>query len=204
MTALTIQREDFSFLYLSDEAKRIFGVNTPEEMPRVTEIWGEISKADLDITRDTLRSLGSGEIYSVPEARKYIQKNGKELYFKLQFKWFDNPSGSDRLLICNLEDVTQLSTQERMTASLLNNSSAIILTEGRDHAILTCSDAWIDRMGYNREEIVGADLAGFLIPDHREHFNRSREKFLEGSYVEGNWAPTFITKTGEKFILNSM
>ena len=53
-------------------------------------------------------------------------------------------------------------------------------------------------MGYYREEIVGADLASFLIPDHREHFNRSRDKFLEGSYAEGNWTPTFITKTGEK------
>ena len=74
----------------------------------------------------------------------------------------------------------------------------MILTEGRDHQILTCSDAWIDRMGYSREDIVGADLAGFVIPDHREHYNRSREKFLEGSYEEGNWTPTFITKTGEK------
>lgn len=93
----------------------------------------------------------------------------------------------------------RLEEQKRFVELLLNRNPAIVMSQGRDWKIQTCSDAWTQQFGYSRDETVGRDLTEFMPP---EDAKRSRE-FRENRLQADNAPPiiknilTIATKTGE-------
>ena len=55
-------------------------------------------------------------------------------------------------------DVTDLVQEREFTNSLMSSSSALIITQTRDGVIHSVSQAFVDLMGYAREDIIGKDL----------------------------------------------
>jgi len=153
LTAFIIQREDFSYFYISDEVKRICGVSSVEEMMDPSQGFWE--DRDTDYTakdRQQLLSLPTGQVQEEAEPFVHVKPSGERVSFNVKSKWIEHPTEEGRLLITSLEDVTALLSQQKFNASLLNNSSAIILTEARDHKILTCSDACTASAGFGSAE----------------------------------------------------
>lgn len=83
-------------------------------------------------------------------------------------------------------DVTELRKQKkhleeqmRFIELLLNRNPAIVMSQGRDWRIQTCSDAWTQQFGYTRDETVGCDLTEFMPPEDAKKSKAFREGDLQ-------------------------
>lgn len=93
----------------------------------------------------------------------------------------------------------RLEEQKKFVELLLNRNPAIIMSQGRDWKIQTCSDAWTEQFGYSREETVGRDLTEFMPEEDAEESKAFRQDELQSKQV-----PSIIknvlkikTKSGE-------
>ncbi len=76
-------------------------------------------------------------------------------------------------------DITELKKNEKKLEILLNRNPAIVMSQGRDWRIQTCSDAWTQQFGYNRGETVGRDLTEFMPAEDAEESRIFREAHLK-------------------------
>ena len=86
-----------------------------------------------------------------------------------------------------------------MAETLLNRNAAMIISQSSEWKILTCSDAWINQLGYTREETVGHDLLEFMEPEDAVISKEFREN-LKSHGVENRIVRNsvrFRSKTGE-------
>ena len=98
-----------------------------------------------------------------------------------------------------LTDVTDLVRQKILAETLLNRNAAMIISQSSEWKILTCSDAWINQLGYTREETVGHDLLEFMEPEDAVISKEFREN-LKSHGVENRIVRNsvrFRSKTGE-------
>ena len=75
----------------------------------------------------------------------------------------------------------RLEEQKRFVELLLNRNPAIVMSQGRDWRIQTCSDAWTQQFGYSREETVGRDLTEFMPAEDAEESRVFREEHLKSA-----------------------
>lgn len=96
-------------------------------------------------------------------------------------------------------DITELKRSEKKLELLLNRNPAIVMSQGRDWKIQTCSDAWTQQFGYSREETVGRDLLEFMLPDDAAESRAFREDDMQSKDalpIIKNIL-TILTKAGE-------
>ncbi len=96
-------------------------------------------------------------------------------------------------------DITELKKNEKKLELLLNRNPAIVMSQGRDWKIQTCSDAWTEQFGYTREETVGRDLTEFMPADDAQENRSYRTRLLKSdaaSPIRKNIL-TVMTKAGE-------
>lgn len=94
----------------------------------------------------------------------------------------------------------QLEEQMKFVELLLNRNPAIVMSQTRNWAIQTCSDAWTQQFGYSREETVGRDLTDFMPTEDAKVSKTFRESDLLGSSgppIVKN-VLTLLTKQGER------
>ncbi len=93
----------------------------------------------------------------------------------------------------------RLEEQKRFVELLLNRNPAIVMSQGRDWKIQTCSDAWTQQFGYSREETVGRDLTEFMPLEDAEKSKIFREETLgsDDAHSVIKNILTIETKTGE-------
>jgi diguanylate cyclase (GGDEF)-like protein/PAS domain S-box-containing protein len=72
-------------------------------------------------------------------------------------------------------DITEIKNSEKKLEMLLNRNPAIVMSQGRDWKIQTCSDAWTQVFGYSREETVGRDLTEFMASEDAVQYRLFRE-----------------------------
>ena len=96
-------------------------------------------------------------------------------------------------------DITEIKENEKKLEMLLNRNPAIVMSQGRDWKIQSCSDAWTLQFGYSREETVGRDLTEFMPPDGAEMSRKFRQDVLqlEDAPTIINNILTILTKAGE-------
>ena len=96
-------------------------------------------------------------------------------------------------------DITELKKNEKKLELLLNRNPAIVMSQGRDWKIQTCSDAWTHQFGYSREETVGRDLIEFMPAEEAEDSKEFRKENLQScdtpTIIKN--IRTIITSTGE-------
>ena len=67
-------------------------------------------------------------------------------------------SAQETMFVSSVTNITELATQKALADTLLNRNAAMVISQSDDWKIQTCSDAWINQLGYTREETVGHDL----------------------------------------------
>ena len=127
LTAVAIQREDFSFYYISDAFKEQLGISSIEDLKDpVNGFWENRDEAAVLKTREVLRALPTGVLNVHPDPFIFVTAAGERLYFKVQAKWIDNPSGEGRLLLNSAENITELLAQQQRIldqANILENQT---------------------------------------------------------------------------------
>ncbi|MEM9589792.1 MAG: PAS domain-containing protein [Pseudomonadota bacterium] len=94
----------------------------------------------------------------------------------------------------------QLEEQMKFVELLLTRNPAIVLSQGSDWKIQTCSNAWTQQFRYSREETVGCDLTEFMSAEDAEMSKAFREGALKptGAPPIIKTVLTFLTKEGER------
>ena len=114
LTAVAIQREDFSWYYISDAFKEQLGVSSIEDLKDPANgFWENRDEATVLKDREMLRALPTGVLQVEPDPFIFVTAAGERLYFKVQNKWIDNPSGEGRLLLNSAENITELLAQQQ-------------------------------------------------------------------------------------------
>jgi len=88
--------------------------------------WENRDEATVLKDREMLLALPTGVLDIAPEPAAYITAAGEKLYFKMQSKWIDDPSGEGRLLLSSAENITELLAQQQRIqdqASILENQT---------------------------------------------------------------------------------
>jgi len=127
LTAITIQREDFSWYYMSNAYKELIGISyTADARNPIDGFWENRDEATVHKDRELLRDLPTGIVNELSEPVIFNKATGDRLYFKVQSKWIENPLGKGRLLLSNLENVTDLIAQQnwiQQQASILEKQT---------------------------------------------------------------------------------
>lgn len=89
--------------------------------------------------------------------------------------------------------------------ALLDKSPAIILTENRKWEIESCSEAWVEKMGYSREEPLGKSFLDFFVPEQQDAVRKARERFRTGFDKVKEFNAQIMAKSGRvvDFVLNA-
>ena len=109
------------------------------------------------------------------------------------------PTAQEEMAVLSVTNITEFATQKALADTLLNRNAAMIISQSDDWKIQTCSDAWINQLGYTREETVGHDLTEFMEPEDALISKEFRET-LKSHYVSKNPVRNtlrFKTKSGE-------
>ena len=172
---------------------------------------------DETIGRDFVSFLAEEEQDRAWEARqeadKAIQTGGDEAVntwtlrtnsgAKLQVTIMANAvAGStvkETMFVSSVTNITELATQKALADTLLNRNAAMIISQSDDWKIQTCSDAWINQLGYTREETVGHDLTEFMEPEDAVISKEFRETLKSQNASKNMFRNTlrFRTKAGE-------
>jgi diguanylate cyclase (GGDEF)-like protein/PAS domain S-box-containing protein len=108
-------------------------------------------------------------------------------------------SAQEAMSVLSVTNITDLATQKALADTLLNRNAAMIISQSNDWKIQTCSDAWINQLGYTREETVGQDLTEFMEPEDAVISKEFREtlKLQKASKNVVRNTLRFRTKAGE-------
>ena len=172
---------------------------------------------DETIGRDFVSFLAEEEQDRAWEARqeadKAIQTGGDEAVntwtlrtnsgAKLQVTIMANavagPTAQEAMFVSSVTNITELATQKALADTLLNRNAAMVISQSDDWKIQTCSDAWINQLGYTREETVGHDLTEFMEPEDAMISKEFRETLKSQKASKNVVRNTlrFRTKAGE-------
>ena len=176
INAYGIQNENFEHLYLSKEFINLTGY-TVDTMPNHEEFYPEFDEIKAKSRREKLVKTPNGKIVH-SGTHKVRTKDGNTLWLSRSSCWFKGISG-ERLLMVSFEDHTALTQEREFTQSLIERSSALIVTQTKDGAIHSVSQAFVDLMGYERDALIGKDLIDFCHPEDQAAGSVAREKFQE-------------------------
>ena len=176
LNAYMIQDETYATIYTSDEFKTVLGYKSLSELQSWEHFYADYDEAALYKRRqEILATLPIGGMHDAGVVG-ILSKSGKIFQMKERFKIFLGPTGQ-RYLMTAYEDVTDLIEEREFTNSLLSNSSALIVTTGTGGLIHSVSQAFVDLMGYAREDIIGRDFIDFYHPEEQKPGAASRSKF---------------------------
>jgi diguanylate cyclase (GGDEF)-like protein/PAS domain S-box-containing protein len=109
------------------------------------------------------------------------------------------PTAQEEMAVLSVTNITEFATQKALADTLLNRNAAMIISQSDDWKIQTCSDAWINQLGYTREETVGHDLTEFMEPEDALISKEFRETLKSHDVSKNPVRNTlrFKTKSGE-------
>lgn len=198
LNSYTVQNENFEFIYASEEALRLLEVVDIQDIPAPQKLYADMNAKQLVNYREMLRSLPVGKRMMGRRPARIRTSSGKILLVNWGQRWFPASVGGGHLLMTSFEDVTALVEERGFNQELLNKSPAIILTENSQYQIITCSDAWVARMGFSRQETVGREFVDFFLPEQRKAVLNARQVFSRGHTLNENFEATLLTKSGER------
>ena len=154
-----------------------------------------------DIVRRARAKFRSGKMAEHDFVADLLDKDGDVLHVRMNARV--DTSGGGWLIILTVTDITALEQQRRYNDTLLNRNSSIMLTQDKDWKLLSCSQAWVDQLGYSRDETVGHDLVEFIHPEDAEASRAFRDTELlsprPASIIKNT--VRFKTKSGEERVI---
>ena len=126
-------------------------------------------------------------------------KTGAKLQVSIVANAVGGADGEEISYVAAVSEATDLAKQKALAETLLNRNAAMIISQSSDWKILTCSDAWINQLGYTREETVGHDLLEFMEPDDaviNKEFRETSMSHCVNNKIDRN-SVRFRSKNGE-------
>jgi PAS domain S-box-containing protein len=190
------------FLRINEKFFQITGY-PPDELLQLT--FQEITHPeDLDLDVTEAKRLLSGEINTYSMEKRYIRKNGTIVWINLTGSLVKTYAGRPDYFIAVVEDISERKraeeslreSEERSSKSFHSNPAPMAITDIETGRVIDINTAWLQMLGYTREEIIGRttiELGIWADSDQRPGVIRKLRS--NGSLRE---APLeFVTKSGE-------
>lgn len=140
------------------------------------------------------RFLRTGRFTNVPMDR--IAKNGEVIDFVVSAIAERDEAGNVVRSIAVFTEQLAHARVERRYQQLYRQTPAMLHTTGLDGCVEAVSDYWLEKMGYRREEVIGAPVVDFLTDASREHAAQCMPTAFEAGALHGERID-FATKPGE-------
>jgi diguanylate cyclase (GGDEF)-like protein/PAS domain S-box-containing protein len=135
---------------------------------------------------------------------RLLMKDGRVKYVNARCETFYDDDGEPLRLIGMVHDITEQQCTELALAeseikyhSLYNNTPAMMHSIDANDNLLSVSNAWLESLGYEREEVIGRKSVEFMTPESQNH---AKEKVLPEFFKTGackDVSYQFLKKNGE-------
>ena len=139
------------------------------------------------------RFLRTGKFTNVPMNR--IAKNGEVIEFVVNAIAERDETGNVVRSIAVFTERLAHARVEYHYQQLYRQTPAMLHTTGLDGRVEAVSDYWLEKMGYRRDEVIGAPVVTFLTDASQEHARRCMPKAFEAGVLSGERLD-FATKHG--------
>jgi PAS domain S-box-containing protein len=146
---------------------------------------------DLDADLSLVTDLYKGLISTYQMDKRYIRKDGVIIWIQLSVSRVDNPDGSPRYFISQIEDLTArrqaeaaLKDSEARYRLMAENTTDMILTAGLDGGITFVAASCQVLIGYAPAEVIGRSAADLAHPEERVRVRRVYRNLLKGESAE--------------------
>ncbi len=146
---------------------------------------------DLDADLSLVADLYNGLISTYRMDKRYIRKDGSIIWIQLAVSRVDNPDGSPRYFISQIEDLTArraaeaaLKDSEARYRLMAENTTDMILTAGLDGLVTFVAASCQELTGYAPGEVIGRSAADLAHPEERVRVRRVYRNLLTGEAAE--------------------
>jgi PAS domain S-box-containing protein len=166
---------------------------------------------------DELRGMYPGEL-ATPESSKRIRleylpgfrrtgkldhvpmgmlaKDGSSLELLLRMRAIRNDSNDHLYSVAVFFETSALARAERRYEDLYHSTPAMLHTIDGEGHITDVSDHWLDKLGYQREDVIGRSILDFLSEDSRRQLDKGIRDIVEGGDRK-NVPRQMLTRSGE-------
>lgn len=181
----------------------IFGRDRARPAPSFAEQSSLYEAGDFDrLRRQVAATLASGEPYELE--LRYRRPDGDHGWVEACGEVVRNANGQVTGLRGTVQEISQHKEQQqallvaqRRLRSMYETTPAMLHSIDAQGRLLHVSDAWLERLGYQRDEVVGRLSSDFLTEESRR---RAREDMLPEIFATGrgeHLAYQMVTKGGE-------
>jgi PAS domain S-box-containing protein len=146
---------------------------------------------DLDADLSLVTDLYNGLISTYRMDKRYIRKDGTNIWIQLAVSRVDNPDGTPRYFISQIEDLTArreaeaaLKDSEARYRLMAENTTDMILTASLDGKITFVAASCEELIGYAPGEVIGRGAADLAHPQDRVRLRRVYRHLLTGEHAE--------------------
>jgi PAS domain S-box-containing protein len=146
---------------------------------------------DLDADLSLVGDLYNGKISTYRMDKRYIRKDGGILWIQLSVSRVDNPDGSPRYFISQIEDLTArreaeaaLKDSEARYRLMAENTTDMIMTADLAGEVTFVAASCQVLIGYAPGEVIGRSVADFAHPEERERVRQAYRGLLNGEPAE--------------------
>jgi PAS domain S-box-containing protein len=146
---------------------------------------------DLNADLSLMADLCDGRISTYRMDKRYIRKDGSTIWIQLAVSRIDNPDGTLRYFISQIEDLTArreaeaaLKDSEARYRLMAENTTDMILTATLDGQITFVAASCQDLTGYAPAEVIGRGAADLADPHERARVRRVYGNLLKGLAAE--------------------
>ncbi len=166
--------------------------------------WKEITHHDdIEITQIEINKIISGQSENVRFDKRYIHKNGSEIWVDLSTSALRAKDGTLKKFITTIVDITEQKQVEialikseaqfRSTFDLSPVGSVIV---GLDKKFIRCNNAFCAFLGYEEDELIGKTISEITFPDDIELGMTEMRALVEGKINQSSIQKRYLRKDG--------
>ncbi len=171
----------------------------PKDMPQISRLWQEvIFQEDLKIATDNFNKHIADSTYPYDQVLRYKHKNGSTVRVRCRGMAIRNEKGEAYRMFGAHQDVTSIKETEILLKeektiaqiseekykSIYENAPLAFQSLNTDGEIIDINPAWLNLLGYSKEDVMGEKFSSFLDKDFVDHFKTNFPAFKERGFVK--------------------
>jgi diguanylate cyclase (GGDEF)-like protein/PAS domain S-box-containing protein len=151
--------------------------------------------ADVDADLEQVQRLLAGKLESYQLEKRYLHKDGRELWSVLSVTLARSASGVARFFIAQIQDVTARKHAESSMTEFFAASPDLLAIANTSGLLELVNPTWQAKLGWSSEELTSRPFLDFVHPDDRERTQREAEAVSRGRPTAG-FRNRYLAKDG--------
>jgi len=192
---------DYRFLRANGAFCRMLGYTESELLGRTFQ--DVTLPADRPTSVDLTKLLLSGETEAFHLEKRYLRKDGTAVWGLASVTSFRNARNQPMQIVVQVLDIDErriaedrLRESEERFHSLFENAPLGYQSLDQDGRFIEVNQAWLDTLGYSREEVVGKWFGDFLAPEFVPVFIERFPKYMATGRTHSEYR--MLHKSGER------